>query len=205
MNIFQTIAVATYNTQLQLQAHPKSPPPAIQLPSPSNTAQTPYWLYSRVQRIWLFFRKWRIQTLWWVQNWNLRETFFAHLASKFAKSATMTPKHFFLTKIKKDIKKRRISSWFSSVSKNYCATNSGSPEVELRFCSWLILFKYWTGWPRLTWALLYVHIMYIIYRGQPHVTGPQDTSTHNTVKKSSPFSRPQPGCHWPNSSWAGII
>jgi len=26
-----------------------------------------------------------------------------------------------------------------------------------------------------------------------------------TVKKSSPFSRPQPGCHWSNSSWAGII
>jgi hypothetical protein len=26
-----------------------------------------------------------------------------------------------------------------------------------------------------------------------------------TVNKSSPFSRPQPGCHWSNSSWAGII
>ncbi len=26
-----------------------------------------------------------------------------------------------------------------------------------------------------------------------------------TVKKSWPFSRPQPGCHWSNSSWAGII
>jgi hypothetical protein len=24
----------------------------------------------------------------------------------------------------------------------YCATNSGSPEVELRFCPWLIVFKY---------------------------------------------------------------
>jgi hypothetical protein len=29
----------------------------------------------RVQRIWLFFRKWRIQTLWWVQNWNLRHVY----------------------------------------------------------------------------------------------------------------------------------
>jgi hypothetical protein len=28
------------------------------------------------------------------------------------------------------------------IAKNYCATNSGSPEVELRFCTWLILFKY---------------------------------------------------------------
>ncbi len=26
-----------------------------------------------------------------------------------------------------------------------------------------------------------------------------------TVKKSRPFSRPQPVCHWLNSSWAGII
>jgi hypothetical protein len=31
------------------------------------------------------------------------------------------------------------------ISKNYSATNSGSPEVELRFCPWLIWFKYLTG------------------------------------------------------------
>ncbi len=39
----------------------------------------------------------------------------------------------------------------AGISKNYCAANSGSPKVELRFCSfhWLILFKYWTGWPDL--------------------------------------------------------
>jgi hypothetical protein len=30
----------------------------------------------------------------------------------------------------------------AGISKNYCATNSGSPEVELRFCPWFILFKY---------------------------------------------------------------
>jgi hypothetical protein len=30
----------------------------------------------------------------------------------------------------------------AGISKNYCAANSGSPEVELRFCPWLILFKY---------------------------------------------------------------
>ncbi len=40
------------------------------------------------------------------------EPFFAHLASKFAKSANMTQKKIFLTKIKKNIKKRRISRWF---------------------------------------------------------------------------------------------
>jgi hypothetical protein len=30
----------------------------------------------------------------------------------------------------------------AEISKNYCATNSSSPEVELRFCPWIILFKY---------------------------------------------------------------
>ncbi len=30
----------------------------------------------------------------------------------------------------------------AGIPKNYCATNSGSPEVEPRFCPWLILFKY---------------------------------------------------------------
>jgi len=30
----------------------------------------------------------------------------------------------------------------AGISKNYSATNSGSPEVELRFCPWIILFKY---------------------------------------------------------------
>jgi hypothetical protein len=29
-----------------------------------------------------------------------------------------------------------------AISKNYCETNSGSPEVELRFFPWIILFKY---------------------------------------------------------------
>jgi hypothetical protein len=30
----------------------------------------------------------------------------------------------------------------SGISKNYCPTNSGSPEVELRINPWIILFKY---------------------------------------------------------------
>jgi hypothetical protein len=28
----------------------------------------------------------------------------------------------------------------AEISKNYCAANLGSPEVELRFCPWLILY-----------------------------------------------------------------
>ncbi len=32
----------------------------------------------------------------------------------------------------------------------YCTTNSSSPEVELRFCQWIILYKYWTGRPDLS-------------------------------------------------------
>ncbi len=63
------------------------------------------------------------------------------------------------------------------MSKNYCAY---APEVELRFCPWLILFKYWTG--RLTWGFLscmYVPIMCTVcievrgLWGQPQVTGLQ--------------------------------
>ncbi len=30
------------------------------------------------------------------------------------------------------------------ISKNYRATNSGSPQVELRLCPWIILFKYFS-------------------------------------------------------------
>ncbi len=55
-----------------------------------------------------FKRKLRIQTFWWLQNWNLRHiykicflifwAFFALLASKFSISANMTKKIFFLQK-----------------------------------------------------------------------------------------------------------
>ncbi len=34
----------------------------------------------------------------------------------------------------------------AGISKSYCATNSGSPKVELRFCPWLILLRYWLNW-----------------------------------------------------------
>ncbi len=41
-------------------------------------------------------------------------------------------------------------------SKNYCAKNSGSSEVELRLCPWLILFKYCTGRPGFSICPYYV-------------------------------------------------
>jgi hypothetical protein len=40
------------------------------------------------------------------------EPFPAHLQSKFEKSTNMTQKKFFLEKIEKGVKKRRISRWF---------------------------------------------------------------------------------------------
>jgi hypothetical protein len=45
------------------------------------------------------------------------EPFFAHLASKFAKSANMTPKIFFLTKSKKISKNAEFHADFESVEK----------------------------------------------------------------------------------------
>ncbi len=76
-------------------------------------------MYTRVQRLWLFYRKLRKQTLWWVHILNLRHIYlmhflvfsavFAHLASKFEKSTNMTPKNSFLEIIKIGTKKRRIS------------------------------------------------------------------------------------------------
>jgi hypothetical protein len=45
------------------------------------------------------------------------EPFFSHLASKFAKSANMTPKNFFVKKIKKDIKNAEFHADFESVEK----------------------------------------------------------------------------------------
>ncbi len=41
----------------------------------------------------------------------------------------------------------------AGISKNYCATKSSSPEVELWFYRWIILFKYWTGRPDLSSSL----------------------------------------------------
>jgi hypothetical protein len=35
-----------------------------------------------------------------------------------------------------------IQSHGWNCKEKYCATNSGSPEVELRFWPWLILFQY---------------------------------------------------------------
>ncbi len=38
----------------------------------------------------------------------------------------------------------------AGILKNYVATTLGLSEIELRFCPWLILYKYRTGWPGLS-------------------------------------------------------
>ncbi len=73
---------------------------SILRPSEYNTMR------NRVQRIWLCFRKWRIQTLWWVQNWNLRHIYwirFFDFLSRFLrvwlqslKKVLIWPTNFFL-------------------------------------------------------------------------------------------------------------
>ena len=45
----------------------------------------------------------------------------------------------------------------AGISKSYCATSSSWPEVEPRFCPWIIWSINWSG--DLTWALLYVAVM----------------------------------------------
>ncbi len=50
----------------------------------------------------------------------------------------------------------------AGISKNY----PGSPEVELRFCPWLILFKYWTRWPDRS-SSLYVSIKCMVLWTSP--------------------------------------
>ncbi len=70
-----------------------------------------------------FFRKLRKHTLWWVQNLNLRNIYligflrcFCVFGFKVQKSTNMTK--FFL-KIKKGIKKRRITCWFQIREKGF--------------------------------------------------------------------------------------
>jgi hypothetical protein len=42
----------------------------------------------------------------------------------------------------------------AGISKNYCVANSGSPEVELMFFPWIVLFKSNIEQGSLTGALL---------------------------------------------------
>jgi hypothetical protein len=50
---------------------------------------------------------------------GIKKRFFAHLASKFAKSANMTPKKFFGKKIKKDIKNAEFHADFENPLKKF--------------------------------------------------------------------------------------
>jgi hypothetical protein len=76
-------------------------------------------VHIRVQRIWLFFRKWRIQTLWWVQNWNLRHIYKIRFcfSSRFLRVWLQSLKKALIWPLKKfcyqkGVNKRRISRWF---------------------------------------------------------------------------------------------
>jgi hypothetical protein len=66
------------------------------------------------------------------------------------------------------------------ISKNYCTTNSNTPEVELWFCPWLILFTYWIGCSDLRSSLC----PYYVY--QPRLTWPQVKHTYTEWLKISP-------------------
>ncbi len=46
--------------------------------------------------------------------------------------------------------------------KNYCTTRSAWPEVGLRFCPWLFLFKYWTGGSDLDFSLCFLYVSLMI-------------------------------------------
>ncbi len=61
-----------------------------------------------------------------MKNTDPFEPFFAHLASKFGKSANMTPKKFFVKKSKKISKNAEFHADFESVKKvdNKCTKKS---------------------------------------------------------------------------------
>ncbi len=69
--------------------------------------------------------------------------------------------------------------------------NSGSPEVELRFCpSCFILCKCWTGWPDLSFSLCPIMCMQKEARhlawGQPQVTGTLEKKSYTECLKIPP-------------------
>ncbi len=74
-----------------------------------------------------FFRQWRIQTLWWVQTWNLRNIYkirflifwavFCAFGFKVWKSGNMTQKNFFRQKFKKISTNPEFPADYESVKK----------------------------------------------------------------------------------------
>ncbi len=85
------------------------------------------------------------------------------------------------------------------ISKNYCATNFGPPEVELRFFPWIILFNYWTGWP--AWGLCPIMWMHRGMRSRYKVRGPQVNFTYTewlkiSLQQKINRMRALIGCDW---------
>jgi hypothetical protein len=67
-----------------------------------------------------------------------------------------------LVQVYLDVMSRRLLlKSIVAIFKNYWTTRSAWPEVELRFCPWHLLFKYWTGGSDLNFSLclLYVSLM----------------------------------------------
>ncbi len=93
------------------------------------------------------------------------------------------------------------------ISKDYWAANSGSPEVELRFFPWLILFKYWTGWPDVSPSLC-PYYLYAYCRGaRPKVSLRWhdlrlNTSTQNDKKFRLRYC-PRLSVHWSGRKGSG--
>jgi hypothetical protein len=52
----------------------------------------------------------------------------------------------------------------AGISKNYSATNSGLPDVELRFCPWLTVYCSNIELGSMTRVLLYVPTMCTVYK-----------------------------------------
>jgi hypothetical protein len=61
---------------------------------------------------------------------------------------------------RKDETAALLQSW-QLKRRDGCSVAPVTPEVELRFCPWIMLFKDWTGWPDLSSALFpyYVYVL----------------------------------------------
>ncbi len=77
----------------------------------------------------------------------------------------------------------------------------GTSKINEKQGATLIENMYWGP----TYPCMSIMAHFYIFRRICHRVKSKISWIHYTVKKSWPFSRPQPGCHWSNSSWAGII
>ncbi len=109
-----------------------------------------------VQRILLFFRKWRIQTLWWVQNWNLRHIYnisflifpavFCAFGFKVWKKYKYDKKNF-CEKSKKVSKYAKFHAYFEFVFFRHVFADNFFGAFFNNFFNWFkISEKFWVFW-----------------------------------------------------------